>query len=191
MQNWNRIVVCIIGVLLLSCKDKSRENALLAREKALAVKEKQFYLKEQDYQSLLRMRDSIIAAKNKDSFTTHWPPQINGMWNSKLVCIASACNEYVIGDQKTNEIWNFTNDSLRALVAILNNNKLVRVYTGKYDSSYINMYFKTDTLAKKPVQMDVTLSQISGESMKGIQTITIDTGCTAKFSVELSHIRNN
>lgn len=158
------------------------------REQALTAKENQFALKEQDYESLLKMRDSLSSSKKVDTITDRWPAAINGLWSSKLLCIASGCNEYAVGDQKTNETWNFTSDSSKMLVSILNNanNALVRIYHAKYDSSGINLRFKTDSLAKRTVRMEVLLDQISNEKIKGTQTITIDSICTAKFSVDLS-----
>lgn len=176
-------------LLILSCQDDSRKQALDAREQALTEKEKQFALKEQDYESLVRMRDSLSSIKkNIDTVATQWPAAINGLWSSKLLCIASGCNEYAVGDQKTNETWNFTSDSSKMLVTILNNanNALVRIYHAKYDSSGISLHFKTDSLAKRKVHMDVILDQIANGKIKGTQTITIDSTCTAKFSVDLS-----
>lgn len=176
--------------LFFSCADKSREQMLEQREQALAEKEKQFALKEQDYETLIKMRDSLSSIKKTDTAMTQWPAEINGLWSGKLLCIASQCAEYVIGDQKTNETWSFTNDSSKLLVAVLANNTLVRVFTASYDSSAINLHFKTDSTAKKPVRMDVLLDEISGNRIKGTQTVMIDSSCIAKFSVDLSRIRN-
>lgn len=158
------------------------------REQALTEKESQFASKEQDYESLLRMRDSLSSIKKVDTISNRWPAMISGLWSSKLLCIASGCNEYAVGDQKTNETWNFTSDSSKMFVTILNNanNALVRIYHAKYDSSGINLRFKTDSLSKRTVRMEVLLDQISNQRIKGTQTITIDSTCTAKFSVDLS-----
>jgi len=158
------------------------------REQALTEKEKQFALKEQDYESLLKMRDSLSSIKKVDTVAHRWPQAINGPWSSKLLCIESGCNEYAVGDQKTNETWNFTSDSSKMLVTILNNkdNALVRIYHARYDSSGISLHFKADSLAKRAVHMEVILDQISNERIKGTQTITIDSACTAKFSVDLT-----
>jgi hypothetical protein len=176
--------------LFFSCADKSRELMLDQREHELAEKEKQFALKEQDYETLIKMRDSLSSIKKTDTAITRWPAEINGLWSGKLLCIASQCGEYVIGDQKTNETWNFTTDSSTMLVAVLTNNTLVRVFNARYDSSGINLHFKTDSTAKKPVRMDVLLDEISGNRIKGTQTVIIDSSCIAKFSVDLSRIRN-
>jgi hypothetical protein len=180
----------LVCFLFLSCTDNRREKMLDAREQALSEKEKQFSSKQQDYESLLRLRDSLKAARRTDTLSTRWPETIKGMWSSKLVCTASGCGEYVIGDQKTNEIWHFTDDSARTRVAILNGQKLVRVYSGTYDSAAIRLHFKTDSTAKRPFEMNVSLDNISAAGMTGTQTITFDTSCTAKFSVQLSRILN-
>jgi len=178
----------LLCLLFLSCHDKGREQSLDEREQALTEKESQFASKEQDYESLLRMRDSLSSIKKVDTISNRWPAMISGLWSSKLLCIASGCNEYAVGDQKTNETWNFTSDSSKMFVTILNNanNALVRIYHAKYDSSGINLRFKTDSLSKRTVRMEVLLDQISNQRIKGTQTITIDSTCTAKFSVDLS-----
>ncbi|MFT3822600.1 MAG: hypothetical protein QM731_01720 [Chitinophagaceae bacterium] len=181
----------IIYLLLFACNDSSQEKLLNEREQALAEKENQFALKQQEYESLVKMRDSLLAAKNMDGNAKQWPAAIAGVWSSKLVCTASGCSEYVIGDQKTNESWNFTNDSVRTIVTVFSNNTLVRKFHGIYDTSAIRLHFKTDSITKRAVEMSVLLDQVSGESIKGTQTIVIDSTCTAKFSVELFRPRNN
>jgi hypothetical protein len=185
-----KTISVLICVLFFSCADNSREKRLDAREQALAEEERKFSSKQQDYESLIRMRDSLEAGRHKDTIATHWPPTVKGMWSSKLVCTASGCGEYVIGDQKTNEIWNFTDDSARTLVSILNDQKLVRVYTGIYDSAVIRLGFKTDSGARRPVEMKVFIDNISAATMTGTQTIHFDSSCTAKFSVQLSRVLN-
>jgi len=182
---WSGGLICL---LLLSCGETNREKQLNIREQALAEKERQFQLKEQDYAALLQMRDSLLAQHVQ---ATAWPPGIQGAWNSRLVCTESQCTEYAIGDQKTNETWDFINDSTGTLVAIRNKDRLVRIYTGRYDSSSIRLYFKTDSTARRTVEMNVLLHQVPDGNLKGTQTITIDSACSARFSVELSRIQKN
>lgn len=191
MFNSSKLLLCSICSLLLACSDHTREKALTDREQVLAEKEKAFASKQMDYESLLKMRDSLSSIKKTDTIIKRWPTSIAGLWSSKLVCIASNCNEYVIGDQKTNELWNFTYDTTNTIVSILSNKTLVRIYKGFYDSSAIMLHFKTDSLAKRAVYMTVQLDQLTDKMIKGTQSIQIDSTCNAKFSVELSRIRNN
>lgn len=194
MRTYKPIFLFTVCVLFFSCGSglEERTKSLEAREQALAQQEKIFEAKQQEYLSLLKMRDSLLALKKADTLAARWPQSIDGLWSSKLVCTASSCSDYVIGDQKTNEVWSFSQDSSRAFVTVLNNKTLVRVYNGSYDTTgAINLSFKTDSTAKRPVNMHVLLDHISQGSMQGTQTISIDSSCTSKFSVELTRIQNN
>lgn len=177
----------ILGILLLSflsCNQKEKSESIALREKQLLDKERQFAQKEAEYQSLLRMRDSIFNKKSSDSIIiTQWPEDIAGSWSGKTICTESNCSDYVIGDQR-NDIWEFSSDSTQLFTKIINNNNLVRLYSGKIQDKEIKLNFKTDSTAKKQVEMHVTLNDFSTNKIKGTRIITNE-NCTAKFSVEL------
>ncbi|WP_363315996.1 hypothetical protein, partial [Chryseobacterium sp.] len=175
-----------VAFLLMSCTNKEKEQQIAEREKQLLEKEKLFAQKESQYQALLKMRDSIFSHKDSVIIPT-WPQEIAGIWNSKVICTESNCSEYVVGDQRS-DIWEFDHDSTQLVVKIINNNNLVRLYTGKFENNEIKLNFKTDSTASKKVEMNVVLNDISDTKIKGIRTITSDNNCTAKFSVEL--VRN-
>lgn len=168
--------------LLVSCDFKEKEKNLTEREKQLLEKEKIFAKKESEYQSLLKMRDSIFAKKDSVKIAV-WPEEISGAWNGKVICIESNCSDYAVGDLRT-DIWEFDNDSTQPIAKIINNNNLIRLYSGKFENNEIKLSFKTDSTSKKNVEMSVLLNDISDNKIKGTRTITSD-GCTAKFSVEL------
>lgn len=180
----NSILLIFLSLLFVSCDYKDRENALILREKQLLDKEKSFAQKEADYQSLLKMRDSIVSKKGLDSIKiVRWPQEIAGSWIGKVICTESNCSDYVVGDQRT-DTWEFASDSLQLFSKIINNNNLVRLYSGKFENNEIKLNFKTDSTAKKKVDMNVLLNDISDTKIKGIRTIAVD-NCMAKFSVEL------
>ncbi|OBW40616.1 hypothetical protein AB670_03081 [Chryseobacterium sp. MOF25P] len=180
----NSILLIFLSLLFVSCNYKDKENALNLREKQLLDKEKSFAQKEADYQSLLKMRDSIFSKKDADSIKiVRWPQEIAGSWIGKVICTESNCSDYVVGDQRT-DTWEFASDSLQLFSKIINNNNLVRLYSGKFENNEIKLNFKTDSTAKKKVDMNVLLNDISDTKIKGIRTIAVD-NCMAKFSVEL------
>lgn len=173
----------VSSLFLISCDHKAKEQNLLDREKQLLEKEKIFANKEFEYQSLIKMRDSIFA--KKDSVTiVKWPDEISGSWNGKVICTESNCSDYAVGDQRT-DMWDFDSDSTHLTTKIINNNNLVRLYSGKFENNEIKLNFKTDSTAKKKVDMNVLLNDISDNKIKGTRTIIADNGCMAKFSVEL------
>ncbi|MCJ8153145.1 hypothetical protein MKJ01_05145 [Chryseobacterium sp. SSA4.19] len=176
-------IILVISFFLISCDDKKKENDLLAREKQLLEKEKLFAQKESEYQALLKMRDSIFTKKDSVQVVM-WPAEVSGSWTGKVICTESNCSDYVVGDQRT-DTWEFDSDSTHLVTKIINNNNLVRVYSGKYDKNEVKLNFKTDSASKKQVEMNILLNDIAPGKIRGTRSITVDNSCTAKFSVEL------
>ncbi|SFN07448.1 hypothetical protein SAMN05421594_0823 [Chryseobacterium oleae] len=180
----NTFFILFVGsFLMISCDYKEKEKSLTEREKQLLEKEKIFAKKESEYQALIKMRDSIFSKKDSVVIAA-WPSDISGPWNGKVICTESNCSDYAVGDQRT-DTWEFDSDSTQLVTKIVNNNNLVRLYSGKYENNEIRLSFKTDSTAKKSVEMNVLLNDISANKIKGTRTVTADNGCTARFSVEL------
>ena len=172
-----------ILLLLTSCDNRKKENDLTLREQQLLEKEKSFAQKESEYQSLLKMRDSIFSKKDSIKITV-WPKEVAGAWTGKVICTESNCNDYVVGDQRT-DTWEFDSDSIQLVTKIINNNNLVRLYSGKFENNEAKLTFKTDSTSKKQVEMNVLLNDFSANKIRGTRTIAVDNNCMAKFSVEL------
>lgn len=188
----NRKYLLFIGLAfftLLGCQGNQKQQELEEREQKIRQKEIEFALKEADYQSLLRMRDSL--ATEKDTLVIQqWPDDIAGVWSGRSLCKESNCSEYVIGDQRSNT-WEFISDSTGLYTRVTNNNsEVIRVYTAHFDSTLIHLKFASDTSSAKSMDLSVELSRASASLMKGMQSIGIDKSCTAKFSVELTRSLN-
>lgn len=180
----NPILLIFLLLFLINCDKKDKANDLALREQQLLDKEKTFAQKEAEYKSLLKMRDSIFSKQHSDSIKIiKWPDEIAGFWIGKVICTESNCSDYVVGDQRT-DTWEFASDSIQLFSKIINNNNLVRLYSGKFENNEVKLNFKTDSTAKKQVDMNVLLNDISDTKMKGVRTIAVD-NCMAKFSVEL------
>ncbi len=180
--------IVLAAFFAAGCRDDVREQELNRREQQLLAKENQFALKEADYQSLLKMRDSLLAKKDT-IMPPGWPEQIQGLWNSKVVCTESNCSDYIVGDQHS-DLWEFDSDSSQLVTKVISNNKLVRIYLGSYSNNQVHLNFSTDSAAAKKVVMNIILNEAAPEKLKGIRTIQIDSACTAKFSVELNRVSN-
>lgn len=177
------IWLLLFFMILQSCNQDTESQLLIQREKKLKDREISFAKKEAEYQALLRMRDSILAKKDSVQIL-QWPEGISGLWNGKVVCTESSCSDYVIGDQHSDQ-WSFVSDSTNLVTKIINNKNLVRFYNGKYSSEGIKLQYRSDSTAKKRVEMNVILNDITPNKIRGTRTVTIDDNCTAKFSVEL------
>lgn len=170
--------------ILQSCDSKERQQQLTERETKLLEKEKLFAQKESEYQSLLKMRDSIF--KKKDSVQIMlWPSEISGEWSGKVICTESNCTDYAVGDQRVDN-WEFDSDSIQLSTKIINNNNLIRTYSGKFENNEVKLSYKTDSTAKKSVEMNILLNEITPGKIRGIRTVTVDNNCMARFSVELT-----
>jgi hypothetical protein len=188
------ITICAIAITILisACNDNEHEKELEKREQILLQKENEFALKQADYDALLKMRDSLLAKKDTTTDSVvykAWPAEIAGQWNSKVICTASNCSDYIVGDQRS-DVWDFISDSSQMITKITGNKKLVRVYLGSYDGSQVKLNFSTDSTSPKHVIMNVLLNDIQPDRMKGTRTINIDSSCTAEFSIELNRAEN-
>ncbi|WEK71270.1 MAG: hypothetical protein P0Y62_06850 [Candidatus Chryseobacterium colombiense] len=180
----NLIFLNLLLLLLVNCNNKDKTKELALKEQQLLEKEKLFAQKEAEYNALLKMRDSIFSTRHSDSIKIiKWPDTIAGSWTGKVICTESNCSDYVVGDQRT-DIWEFASDSIQLFTKIINNNNLVRSYSGNFENNEIKLNFKTDSTAKKKVDMNVLLNDISADKIRGTRTIAVD-NCLAKFSVEL------
>ena len=177
-------MLIFLSLLLFSCDNHEKEKQLEAREKILSEKENVFAQKEAEFESLLKMRDSLYVVKKDSVVIPTWPADILGKWNGKVICTDSKCSDYVVGDQRT-DIWEFVNDSLQSSVNVYSNNNLVRTYSGKLENNEIRLNFKTDSTSAKFVDMNILLNEISPSKMRGKRTINVNNNCTAEFSVEL------
>ncbi|OJV14903.1 MAG: hypothetical protein BGO21_19705 [Dyadobacter sp. 50-39] len=178
-----------IPVLLCGCQDSQKERELESREQRILTREKEFALKEADYQSLLRMRDSLFTKRDTAVVIQRWPDDIAGLWSCKSVCRESNCSDYVIGDLRSNT-WEFVSDSTGLYTRVINNNKVVCVFAAKYDSTSIQLRYASDSSASKNQELTVELGRDSKNLIKGMQTAVIDKACTAKFSIELNRLTN-
>lgn len=175
--------------LCWGCQDKQKEHDLELREQKILQREKEFAIKEADYQSLLRMRDSLFTRKDTAILIQRWPDDIAGLWNSKSVCRESNCSEYVIGDQRSNT-WEFVSDSTGLYTRVINNNQVVRVFTASLDSNRIQLHYRSDSSATKKLELSVELTRDNPNLIKGMQTAGVDKSCAAKFSIELTRLTN-
>lgn len=172
------------------CQDKDKARALDLREQQILAREKDFAVKEADYQSLLRMRDSLFTLRDTSVIIQRWPDDIAGLWSSKSVCRESNCSEYVIGDQRSNT-WEFVSDSTGLYTRVINNNQVVRVFAARYDGRRIQLHYASDSSASKNLELTVELGRDNNKNLiTGIQTTGIDKSCAAKFSIELNRLTN-
>lgn len=183
-------ITLVLTVLLFSC-DNKKDDELRNRERELELREQKVLSFEADYNILVKLRDSLQAAKTSDTtaILKTWPANLQRIWNSKMICTASDCSNYVIGDQR-NEVWRFFSDSTGSYMNVINNDKLVRVFKGSFVENKITLDYVSDSTSVKRQQIRIVMDDIKTNLIKGTQTITGDKNCSAKFSVELTPSTN-
>lgn len=182
-----RLLILLLIPVFISCGNK-KERELNQRENTILEREQQFADKEAEYESLLKMRDSLkLTLQKTDSVPVVkvWADSLKIKWNSKMICRESNCSNYVIGDQRT-EIWNFVSDSTGMFANVSNNNQLKRIFRGQYLNNKIVLDSAKESSARNTVKITVVLDDIKKNVIKGTQTITGQDNCIAKFSVELT-----
>ncbi|MBS1548926.1 MAG: hypothetical protein JSS94_03545 [Bacteroidetes bacterium] len=183
MKIKSTMLLLIGATTIIACNSKEKEELLKLREKELQEKEELFSKKEADYKALLKMKDSIFAKKDSVAIQV-WPKDIEGIWSGKSICSESGCSEYIIGDNRI-ENWEFGSDSLK-LYAISTHNKSIKLFNAEYKNDEILLDYKTDSTAKRKMQINVTLNELSANKMKGTAVVTLDEKCNAKFNVEFN-----
>lgn len=180
--------IIFLSILITSC-NRSGNADLQERETLLAQKEKDFALKENEYKGLIAMRDSLRSAKLKAADTSavvrSWPDSIAGLWNSRLICRASTCNNYVIGDQR-NEQWQFMADSTGLYLKTTSKNKTMNLFKGTLQDNRITLVEQRDSIGGSRGKIQINIDLIGANLMRGTQTIQTKGDCQANFSVELT-----
>src|SRR5690606_2926560 len=185
-------LIYLVIVLLVSCGQVSGKQTLADREKALEKREQNMALMEKEYRTLLKMRDSLRASESaaleRDTTSTHepWPDSVLGEWNSRMVCRASRCANYVVGDQR-HEVWRFYSDSIGSYVQVVNNDEHIRIFKGQQKGNEITLNILTYTnMTKSMLTRRIQLDNISPRVMKGTLVLTGKNNCETVFSVELT-----
>ncbi|TYR36232.1 hypothetical protein FXV77_09975 [Sphingobacterium phlebotomi] len=182
----------LVIILLVSCGQDSGKQALADREKALEKREQNMASIEEEYHTLLKMRDSLRASESipleGDTASSHepWPDNVLGEWNNRMVCRASRCANYVVGDQR-HEVWRFYSDSIGSYVQVVNNDEHTRIFKGQQNGNEITLHVLADTnMTKNSVTRRAQLDDITPSVMRGTLVLTGKNNCETVFSVELT-----
>ena len=181
-------ILLLTSFLLNSCDFSKKTEELDLRESKLLEKEKAFALKEADYQSLIKMRDSLYTIKDSVE-TIALPQNVIGKWNGKIICTDSNCPENMIGDVR-NDTWEFIQDGQNISAKVINRTGQIRVYQGTYNGSEIRLNYKSDSSAAKKTEINVLLKDIQDSKIKGTREVTGENNCISRFSVDLDKSKN-
>ncbi|WP_207427466.1 hypothetical protein [Pedobacter sp. SYSU D00535] len=171
--------------LLLACNDGKREKELEKKEAELEKKEQELILREKN----LQLKEQELAKADSSKIkadTSVYSADLPGRWKVHMVCINTTCPSSAIGDTK-NEEWVIAYENQKVVARAMVNNKLVRLYSGIYNGTTLNLTAQPATEEpQQSTEMVVQLHLTNPTRMEGRREITREEGCTIVYSVELS-----
>ena len=185
------IILCFTVVLLCSgCDSKAREEALQKKETELAEKEQQLTLKEKSLQireeELMQLKQQLDSVKTKKDTALVYNQQLIGEWNVKMTCTETTCPGSAVGDTKS-ETWNINYENNLIVARAMVNDKLVRVYTGSYDSTNLILSEEVTNAPTEPAtRLTIRLALTGENTMEGQREIVRENDCRIIYSLQLS-----
>lgn len=178
------IIVC--SVLFISCNsDLENQHALLQqREAELLEKEKRFALKETEYQSLIKMRDSLMSSRDTLVVVNPLTQEILGQWKGRIVTTESNCQEYVVGDTRVDD-WEISELNGQIVAKNFNKKGIIRVYTGGFENNILKLTSKTEPDAPKHLDLNIDFTTVEAGKLSGTRQVQINKDCVSKFNIEL------
>ena len=187
MMKWT-LTLFILLLTSAGCTDNKREQALKDKEMALAQKEQELLAKEQTLQ--LKEDDLAIQAQKLDSTkridsTRLVNTALVGTWQVEMTCTEATCPGFAVGDKKT-EQWDISYQNNALVARAMADEKLVRVYTGTYSSSGVELVNEQVALNAPPSnKMVVRLSLLDSSRMAGQREILREAACRVVFDVQM------
>jgi hypothetical protein len=164
---------------------EKRETELNQKEQALLQKEKTLQLKEDE----LIEREQKINSSDSTSIvdSIYYDPDLIGTWSVSMNCIETSCPGSAVGDIKT-EHWEIQYQSNHLIARVIDNKKLVRVYSGTSTSSSIELKLQqSDLPSDEPANMVVRLQQTGKGRLEGRREILrISDNCKVVYAVDMT-----
>jgi hypothetical protein len=152
----------------------TKEQQLIARENAVDLKEKELVKREQRLDSSL-LKDTAMV----------YDSTLLGKWSVTMNCIEATCPGSAVGDTKT-EQWNISFTDNQVVAKVLTDGSLVRIYSGTYNGSLLELSVPTnDSAEKKVATMAVRLQHATPNQLEGRREITRPEGCRIVYAIRM------
>lgn len=179
---------CFLAAFLLSgCGIQQREAALKKKEAALTRREQELLKREE----ALQVREAEILSRHRLDSTQQDSARIRnanllGRWEVTMVCRETSCPGSAIGDTKS-ELWDITYQGGRVLATAIENNLVVRTYSGNYKNNVLELTETVVRSSESPAtQMVVRLKPLNESTMEGQREIIRLGDCRIVYDLELS-----
>lgn len=175
-----------LSLLLISCDGdlQKKLEKIQQRESELFQKEKRLALKEAEYQSLIKMRDSILQKNDTLKEINPLVNEVLGDWKGKIVATESNCQDYVVGDTRVDE-WKILEENGQIIAKNFNKNGVVRVYTGNFENNVLKLSSQTEKSSSKHLDFKIQFTTVESQKLSGTREIQVNQDCVSKFTIEL------
>ena len=162
---------------------KKRQDELNRKEQELLLKERSLQVKAEELAQKEKTLDS--TAKNTvDSIVRY--PQLPGKWSVVMRCTETTCSGSAVGDVK-NEQWEMSYEGNTIVAKAFADNKLVRIYTGSYNGSTVELFTEPDNPDPAlSTRMTVKFQEINETQVRGQREILRPDKCHVIYSLELN-----
>jgi hypothetical protein len=185
------ILIFIFSIFFGGCDIRKREQVLTKKENELNQKEQELFIKEKALQ--LREEELLRRTQNLDSINNNVVvdsifinPEFVGVWSVQMDCIETSCPGSAVGDVKT-EQWDISYQDNTTIAKVIDNAKVVRVYSGTSTSNSLEMSFQqSGTGTNQVTNMVVRLEQTSKKRLEGRREITrLPDNCKIVYAVDM------
>ncbi|GAA4469523.1 hypothetical protein GCM10023189_56680 [Nibrella saemangeumensis] len=181
----------LIMVTFSGCRLRERERELERRTTELNQKEQQLTLREQQLnqkEEELTKREKALTspADSTQDSTVVYNPNLVGRWSVQMRCTETSCEGSAVGDTRSLQ-WIISYKDNMVFVQALENNRLVRVYTGTFQEGALQLTAQQDPSAAN-TRMTVRLQFKTANTMEGQREITREGNCRIIYAVGLTKL---
>lgn len=183
----------LISVLFLtSCQSGSDSDAAQKLADSLQLKEEWLNRKEDS----LRIREQELAQREQKLADSLQPdsglvvdPVLAGTWNVKMTCSETNCSGSAVGDTKT-EQWILSYAGSNIMAQAMDNNKLIRSYSGFYKDGVIELEgMRAENHSAPPARMSVRLRFVDSTHLEGQREIVRESNCKIIYALGMEKQR--
>ena len=175
---------------LQGCDIRKREEQLENKQKTLQQKEQELVA----WQNSLNLKDEELTRREQlldstrvmtDTLANLFPT-IPGTYNTTMRCTETNCAGSAVGDTRT-EQWEIAFQNNSIIIKAMNDDKLVRVYSGTYASNGFELLAQTDNTTPTPdVKMVVRIQPAKENTMIGTREIYRTNDCRIVYDLTLA-----
>lgn len=168
-------------LLCIACNDNTRkselnrrqliidekEQSLVELEKKLLIREQQLAQREKTIDSLqrnLNQNDSVVSPVDSVEYASLF----GGLWSVRLDCTLSTCENFAVGDTKT-ETWNLGTDGKRVVAQVVSALPGTKIFTGSVEQHTLYLQetlqpSDSNAVSKNELRLNIlSNNEISGE----------------------------